>query len=165
MRPFKTPLALGEIQQHLRSVLERMWNDSETTPTFFGTVPNFSNAGETFRWEIKRIMGFGLALEPAVFIAGETPEDGDAKNQAYLLGALLLIAKKDDYSVMEKLKPPTVQQWRERLKSVYLMESITVKLQLRMEVFNIKWTPVILHLFGRIEDTILHDFSVLMEGV
>ena len=50
-------------------------------------------------------------------------------------------------------KCPTVQQWRERLKSVCLMESITPKLQLKTDVFNIKWTPVTLQLPRVIKNT------------
>ena len=41
--------------------------------------------------EIKQIMGVDLPLEPVVFVLGETPEN--TKNQSFLLGLLLLIAK------------------------------------------------------------------------
>lgn len=44
--------------------------------------------------EIKQIMGVELPLQPGILILEETPEDIDTKNQSYLLGVLLLIAKK-----------------------------------------------------------------------
>ncbi len=84
--------------------------------------------------------------------------------KTYLLGVLLLIAKKMITVLWRNAKPPTVQQWRERLKSVYLMESITAKLQLRTDVFNIKWTLVRLQLPRLIKDT-TSLYSQLRGGV
>ena len=53
---------------------------------------------------------------------------------------MLLIAKKMITVLWRNLKPPTVQQWRERLESECLMESTTAKLQPRTDVLNIKYT-------------------------
>lgn len=67
-------------------------------------------------------MALDLPLEPAFFILGHTPENLLSKDQKYLLEMLLLIAKKMITVSWRNVNPPTVQQWRIRLKNVYQME-------------------------------------------
>lgn len=38
--------------------------------------------------------------------------------------------------------PPTILQWQERVKKVYVMEKITAHLHLKMDIFTTRWGPV-----------------------
>ena len=39
-------------------------------------------------------------------------------------------------------QPPTVTQWREKVKDVYYMENITARLHFKMDVFLNRWSPI-----------------------
>ena len=91
-----------------------------------------------------------LPLNPSHYILGLTPGGDIRKRKAQLLQILLLVARKMITLSWLKPLPPTLQQWRERLKNVYLMEKITAKLQVKLDLFVVLWAPVISH-FGWID--------------
>ncbi len=83
---------------------------------------------------------------------GKIPEDINSKNQTFTWG--VAVDHKKKITVLwrndERL---TVQQWRESLKNVYLMESVTARLQLRTNIVYNKWSPITLQLPRLIKDS------------
>ena len=63
------------------------------------------------------------------------------------LPPLLLVARKLITLSWLKPLPPTLQQWREGLKKVYVMETITAKPHVKIDLFLALWAPIISH-FG-----------------
>jgi len=64
-------------------------------------------------------------------------------DQRYILRVLLLIAKKKNITANWKsVKSPTVTEWKQRLKQIYMMEKMTASLQLKTDLFNQRWHMV-----------------------
>lgn len=42
-----------------------------------------------------------------------------------------------------KPQPPNIEQWRARVKKVFIMEKITAKLWLNIDTFIRRWSPLI----------------------
>lgn len=83
-----------------------------------------------------------VALEPKLFLLGIIPKDVYNAEQRYTLRILLLVAKKMITVNWRDVKPPTIGQWTQRLKNVYLMERMTASLQLKMDTFDRRWSRV-----------------------
>ena len=64
-------------------------------------------------------------------------------NDIYLR-VLLLIAKKKITANWKSgsLESPTVTEWKQRLKQIYMMEKMTASLQLKSDLFNQRWHMV-----------------------
>ncbi len=88
-------------------------------------------------------MGINLPLEPAVYILGIIPDSMTDKNSKYLLRILLLIAKKTITASWLKPQPPSITQWRDRVKNVFVMEKITARLQLKTDLFDKRWSSLV----------------------
>lgn len=80
-----------------------------------------------------------LPLTPQFYIIGALPK---GRWDVYLLHVLILIARKMITLLWLKPFPPTVPQWQERVKKVYLMEKITAHLHLKMDIFRIRWAAI-----------------------
>lgn len=63
-------------------------------------------------------------------------------DQRYILRVLLLIAKKNITANWKSVKSPTVTEWKQRLKQIYMMEKMTASLQLKTDLFNQRWHMV-----------------------
>ena len=88
----------------------------------------------------------GVKREPQRLILGDVPSRGIGKDKMYMLGALVLIAHKMMTINCLKPHPPTSDQWTQRLKVVNCLGNVTAKLQLKMEVYLEKWSPVVRYL-------------------
>ena len=64
------------------------------------------------------------------------------RDQKHLLHILLMTARKMVTINWMNPQPPTVAQWKQKLKEVYGMEALTAKLQLRSDVFVRRWLPI-----------------------
>ena len=149
IRVFRTPLVLARYSDTSNLCWRQCGKVGDHTHIFWD-CPKLYQCWRDIQVEIK----LSLGVKPACFILGDTPAVIDSQNQKYLLGVMLLIAKQVITVLWRKEMPPNVQQWRERLKNVYLMESITAKLQLRTDAFNIIWKPVLLQMPRLIKDMI-----------
>ena len=96
--------------------------------------------------EIHSILKVNLPLNPLYYILDLVPDGAMDKKKAHLVSILLLIARKMITICWLKPLPPTIHQWKERLKTVFLMEKITAKLHCRLIPFLTLWAPVINHL-------------------
>ena len=91
--------------------------------------------------EIKNVLGIDFNLDPALYILGIVPHNVAERSLISLLRILLLIAKKTITASWLKPQPPSITEWRERVKSVFIMEKITAGLQLKSDRFDQKWLP------------------------
>ena len=83
-----------------------------------------------------------LPLEPSHFILGVLPAELEENSLRYLLRVLLLIPNKVITAPWPKPQPPTIIQWRERIRHVYNMERTTELLQLKKDIFLIDGHPL-----------------------
>ena len=91
--------------------------------------------------EIKKCLNVDLPLKPSCFVLGILPDDLENHNQRILL-RVIIIAKKMITISWLRPQPPTVTQWREKVKDVYYMENITTRLHLKTDVFLNRWSPI-----------------------
>lgn len=90
--------------------------------------------------EIDTILEIDVALEPKRYLLGIIAKDVNDPEQRCALTILLLIAM---ITVNRReVKPPTIGQWTQRLKNVYLMERMTASLQLKMDTFIQRWSCI-----------------------
>lgn len=74
------------------------------------------------------------------------PRDWCSKNKRYILHVLLLSAQKTITINWMKPHSPALAQWIEKLESIYKMEYLTAQLQLKIDPFLQRWTPVSIYL-------------------
>lgn len=98
---------------------------------------------KNIRKEIKHVLGIDFVLDLALYILGIVPDNVIDGNLTSLLRILLLIAKKTITTSWLKSQPPSIMEWRERVKNVFIMEKITARLQLKSDRFDQRWLPVI----------------------
>ena len=91
--------------------------------------------------EIKKCLNVDLPLKPSCFVLGILPDDLENHNQRILL-RVIIIAKKMITISWLRPQPPTVTQWREKVKDVYYMENIITRLHLKTDVFLNRWSPI-----------------------
>ena len=78
-----------------------------------------------------------------MFLLDVFPDHMLNAEQCYLLHVLLMIARKMITINWMKPNPPTVAQWLQKVKHVYMMEYMTAQLQLKVPIFMRRWTLVI----------------------
>lgn len=140
MRFFRTPLVSSKFGDTLGHCWRGCGLVGDHTHIFWD-CPKLSGYWHDIQNEIKKCLKIEVPLEPSYFLGGILPEKFENNSQISLLRILLLVAKKT--ITVSWLKPPTVTQWREKIKDVYYMENITARLQLKTEVFLTKWSPII----------------------
>lgn len=96
--------------------------------------------------EIDKVLGTSLLFIPSQFLFDLTPEDMYTRDQKYLLHILLMIARKIVTINWRNPQPPTVAQWKHKLREVYGMEALTTQLQLKTDVFMRRWIPITTYL-------------------
>uniref|UniRef100_A0A3P8TVH1 Reverse transcriptase domain-containing protein n=1 Tax=Amphiprion percula TaxID=161767 RepID=A0A3P8TVH1_AMPPE len=143
MRYFKTPSIISTFDKRNNNLCWRNCGKIGDHTHIFWDCPKLKLFWEEIQAEIRSILGVDLALEPLFYIIGSIPKEAMDKKQAYLLHILLLVAKKMITVSWLSPLPPTLHQWRESLKKVYLMEKITAKLHLKLGFFMNLWAPVI----------------------
>lgn len=109
----------------------------------FWDCPKIQDFWKNIQKEIKQIMGINFPLEPALYILGIIPDNMTDKNSKYLLRILLLIAKKTITASWLKPQPPSILQWRDGVKNVFIMEKITARLQLKTDLFDKRWSLLV----------------------
>ena len=92
--------------------------------------------------EIDKAMGIDLPFTPSQFLLDLTLEDMYTRDQKHLLHILLMTARKMVTVKWMNPQPPTVAQWKQKLREVYGMEALTAQLQLKADVFVRRWLPI-----------------------
>ena len=104
--------------------------------------PNVTLCYVNVKKEIDTILEIDVTLEPVLFLLGAIPKALYNADKRYILMILLLVAKKMITVNWRDVKPPTIGQWTQRLKNVYMMERMTASLQLTMNTFMQRWTCI-----------------------
>lgn len=92
--------------------------------------------------EIDTILGIKIALTPSQFLFDLVAEGRYDRDQKHLLHILLMTARKMVTIYWMNPQPPTIVQWKQKLREVYVMEALTAKLQLRSDAFGRRWLPI-----------------------
>lgn len=143
IRFFNTPLVISSYVKNSNLALcwRKCGNIGDTTHIFWD-CPVLQGFWGDIKKEIDTILDIDVTLEPMLFLLGAIPKDIYNADQRYALRILLLVAKKMITVNWKELKPPTIGQWTQRLKNVYMMERMTATLQLTMDTFMQRWTCI-----------------------
>lgn len=90
---------------------------------------------------VENLLKINSSLDPSTFLLDIFP-DGLSHDQKFLLHLLLMTARKMITISWLKPEPPTVSQWIQKVKQVYLMEQLTAQLQLKTPTVERRWRPV-----------------------
>ena len=85
---------------------------------------------------------YHLPLTPKFILLEQSLREDGTKRKLYLFHVLLIIARKMITLSWLKPLPPTILQWQERVKRVYIMEKTTVHLRLKMDISKLLNYPV-----------------------
>lgn len=138
MRYFYTPFITSKYS-HTTDLCWRECGTVGDTTHIFWDCPKIQDFWKNIQKEIKLILGIEFPLEPALYILGIIPDNMTDKNFKYLLRILLLIAKKTITGSWLKPQPPSITEWKNRVKNVFIMEKITARLQLKTNLFDSRW--------------------------
>ncbi len=105
-------------------------------------LPKDSEFWKNIKKEIDKILELEILLDPVVCVLGALPREIYNEEKRYVLRILLLIAKKNDNSTLEGEGSPSLVQWTQRLKQVYIMEKMTACLQMKMDIFLQRWKSI-----------------------
>lgn len=108
----------------------------------FWDCPKLTNYWKDIHYEIKKCLSIDVPLTPNSMILGIFPNTIKPKCVILQLKILLLIAKKMVTVFWLKPQPPTISQWKNKLKEVYNMEQITARLQMKMDIFMDRWSHI-----------------------
>lgn len=92
--------------------------------------------------EIEIILKREVPSNTLFYLLGIIPANSFGADQRYILRILLLVAKKIVTLNWKNVKSPTVSEWKQKLKQVYIMERMTASLQMKMDIFNQRWCMV-----------------------
>ena len=108
----------------------------------FWDCPKLLSFWKGVKSAIDTIMGIDLLFSPSQFLFDLTADDTYTRDQKHLLHILLMTARNMVTIKWRNLQPPTVAQWKQRLREVYGMEAFTAQLQLQTDVFKRRWLPI-----------------------
>ncbi len=145
-RFFRTPLVISKFVNSPEA--EKCWRGCGKVGDhthIFWECPKIFTFWQGVKVEIMKILQIDLPFTPLFFLLEGIPQDLCSKNQRYILHIRLLSARKTIINWM-KPHPPTMAQWIEKLESVYRMEYMTAQLQMKLDNFIQRWTPVTMYL-------------------
>lgn len=89
--------------------------------------------------KINTILKINVPPDSILFLLGVIPKERFGVDQRHNLYIFLLIAKKMITVNWKNIKPPTITQWSQKLRQIYIREQVAANLQLRMELFVHRW--------------------------
>ena len=143
IRYFNSPLVISAYDRHASPLCWRRCGLVGDFSHIFWDCPKIQTFWENVKNEICKILHLSTPLHPQWMILGNTPLEGFGRERGAVIRALLLVAHKSITTNWLKHHPPTLDQWKQRVKEVNCMENLTAKLQLRLDVYLRKWKPVI----------------------
>lgn len=87
---------------------------------------------------IENQLKVSLSWDPLTFLLDIFP-DNLSGDQKFLLRLMLMTVRKTITICWLKPEPPSILQWTQKFKQVYLMEQLTAQLQLKTPVFERRW--------------------------
>lgn len=147
MRFFRTPSVTSNFSDTNSNLCWRNCNlIGDHTHTFWD-CPFLNSYWNGILSEIGTMVGRKIYRDPTHGFLAAYRGHGLEKDKTRLIQILLLVARKTITKSWLKAPPPTIVQWQENLKRVYLMEKITAQLHLTLDKFNDMWALVVKH-FG-----------------
>lgn len=143
IRFFRTPLAVSNfVKDSSAALCWRQCGKIGDHTHIFWDCPVIFEYWKDIKNEIEKIMKREIPSSMLLYLLGVIPVDLFTADQRYILHILLLVAKKNVTANWKNVKSPTVAEWKQRLRQVYLMERMTASLQLKMDLFDRRWSMV-----------------------
>lgn len=146
IRFFRTPFITSKFGKSSNQCWRSCGGVGDHTHIFWD-CPRLAGYWKDIQSEIKNCLGVQIPLEPRFTILGIFPTNLAPISSRIQLKMLLLIAKKMITVSWLQTQPPTIAQWKNKLKEVYHMEQITARLQMKMELFKKKWSSIHNYMF------------------
>lgn len=146
VRYFKTPFIISKFDKTKTNLCWRQCGHIGDHTHVFWDCPKLKFYWEGVRSELAHIFQIYIPWDPLIFVFGALPLNFLNKDEMYLLKVLVLVAKKMITISWYNPLPPTISQWKERIRQVYIMEKITAKLNLTLDLFMKRWNPVITYM-------------------
>lgn len=146
IRFFRTPF----ITHKFGGTSDKCWRgcgDVGDHTHIFWNCKKLTNYWKDIQCEIKKCLGVNIPLDPTFVLLGIFPIHFKPNCNKNILKILILIAKKMVTVSWLKPQPPTITQWKNKLKEVYHMEQITARLQMGTDIFNNKWSSIHNYIF------------------
>ena len=142
VRFFRTPLVTSTFKNSSGNKCWRNCGMVGDHTHVFWDCPKIRTFWKNIKEELEKILDKDLPLEPLFFLLDVFPDHLYTADQCYLLHVLLMIARKIITINWLKPNPPTIAQWLQKVKNVYIMEHMTAQLQLKGRTFKRRWRPV-----------------------
>ena len=107
----------------------------------FWACPKIQSYWTEIKNELGKIFRRDIQIEPQLALLDILQLAYD-KEQVDILHILMMVARKMITINWMNPNPPTIQQWQQKIKQVYNMESLTAQLQMKMELFGKRWRIV-----------------------
>lgn len=101
----------------------------------FWDCPTIHSFWKDIKGILENLLKVNISFDSQTFLLEIFP-DNLSQDQAFLLHLLLMMARKRITICWLKPEPPTVTQWTQKIRQVYLMERLTTQLQLKTPVLK-----------------------------
>lgn len=112
------------------------------TTHIFWDCPALETYWKKIKDEIERIIKIEMPSNLQFYLFGIVEADLFNADQRYVLHILLMLARKIITVNWKNVKSPTISEWKQKLKQVYIMERMTASLQMKVDLFNQRWSIV-----------------------
>lgn len=147
VRYFHTPLVISNFVKDPSAAL--CWRNCGKVGDhthIFWDCPVIQVYWKNVKEELENILGMEVPSSPLFYLLGAMSNDIFSANQSYIVRILLLVAKKTITVNWKTIKSPTISEWKQRVKQVYIMEHMTSILQMNTDLFKQRWSCVEIHL-------------------
>ena len=146
IRYFRTPLVACVFKDNSTNKCWRNCGMVGDHTHIFWDCPKIQAFWKNVKGELENILETHIPMDPLLFLLEVLPDHMLTTDQCYILHVLLMVARKIITINWMKPDPPTIVQWLQKVRYVYMMEHMTAQLQLRLPIFIRRWKPVIVYL-------------------
>lgn len=107
----------------------------------FWDCPNIYGFWKDVKGILEDLLKVNISFDSQTFLLDIFP-DNLSQDQSFLLHLLLMMARKMITICWLKPEPPTIAQWTQKIRKVYLMERLTAHVQLKTPAFERRWGPI-----------------------
>lgn len=130
IRYFHTPLVISNlVKDPSASLCWRQCGETGDHTHILWDCPVILAYWKNIKEEMEKIVKREVPSNVRFFLLGIISVDVFNADQRYILRVLLLIAKKNITVKWKSVKPPTVTEWKQRLKQIYMMEKIIITIE------------------------------------
>lgn len=146
LRFFRTPFVISRFVKNPSAALcwRRCGKIGDHTHILWD-CPVISEYWKGIKEEIETIINREIPSNALFYLLSIIPDYFNV-DQKYILHILLLVVKKTITAKWKQVLSPSIAEWKNRVKQVYMMEKMTACLQLKVDKFNQRWHLVKLYL-------------------